>query len=70
MGAKELHFALCTAAGLIYKAVNEEITQAGVNRYDRKYYCGYSDGVTMLLDVSEELVERLEALNLKEMEDN
>ena len=70
MGAKDLHFALCTAAELIYKAVNEEIAQAGDNRYDQEYYCGYSDGVTMLLDASEGLAERLEALNLKEMEDN
>lgn len=68
MGPKELYFALCTAAELIYRAVNEEVTQAGNNRYDREYYCGYSDGVTMLLDVAEGLASRIEALNLKEME--
>lgn len=70
MGAKELYFALCTAAESIYKAVNEEIAQAGDNRNDREYYCGYSDGVTMLLDVAEGLASRIEALNIKEMEDN
>lgn len=67
MGAKELYFALCTAAELIYQAVNEEVVQAADNRYDREYYCGYSDGVSMLLDTAEELASRLEALNLKEM---
>lgn len=70
MGPKELYFALCTAAELLYKAANECIVEAGDNRYDREYYCGYSDGVTMLLDVAEELAERLEALNLKELEEN
>lgn len=70
MGAKELYFALCTAAELIYKAVNEEIAQAGDNRNDREYYCGYSDGVTMLLDVAEGLASRIEALNIKELEEN
>lgn len=70
MGAKELYFALCTAAELIYQTVNEEVVQAGDNRYDREYYCGYSDGVSMLLDIAEGLASSLEALNLKELEEN
>lgn len=70
MGAKEMYFALCTAAELIHKAVNEEIAQAGDNSNDQEYYRGYCNGVTMLLDVAEDLASRIEALNIKEMEDN
>lgn len=68
MGAKELYFALCTAAELIYQAVNEEVVQAADNRYDREYYCGYSDGVSMLLDIAEGLASKIETHSLIEEE--
>ena len=53
--------------------MNEEIAQAGDNRNDWEYYCGYSDDLTMLLNVAKGLasmIEMIELLNIKEMEDN